>query len=62
MSVNPGELKVGSIQEGGMGHLPLSPRVFSAWKPVLITTATVTESELEGYREWEKAGGGEWDR
>jgi RimJ/RimL family protein N-acetyltransferase len=28
---------VGTIREGGMGHLPLSPRVFAAWKPVLIT-------------------------
>ena len=61
-SVNPGELKVGSIQEGGMGHLPLSPRVFAAWKPVLITTSRVEPTELEGYDEWRKAGGRVWDQ
>jgi hypothetical protein len=61
-SVNPAELKVGTIQEGGMGHLPLSARVFAAWKPVLITTASVGAAELDGYEEWKKGGGGLWDQ
>jgi hypothetical protein len=60
--VNPGELKIGTMAEGGgMGHLPLSHRVFAAWKPVRITTAAVDRSELDGYDEWKKAGGGVWD-
>jgi hypothetical protein len=60
--VNPSELRVGTIHDGGgMGHLPLSHRVFAAWKPVLITTAPVDASELDGYDEWKKAGGGVWD-
>jgi hypothetical protein len=61
-SVNPGELKVGTIDEGGMGHLPLSPRVFAAWKPVLITKSPVEPAELDGYEEWRKAGGRVWDQ
>jgi hypothetical protein len=61
-SVNPGQLKVGTIDEGGMGHLPLSPRVFAAWRPVLITMSRVEPAELDGYEEWKKAGGNVWDQ
>ncbi len=59
--VEPGELKVGTMQEGGgIGHLPLSHRAFAAWKPVLITTVAVDVSEMDGYNEWKQAGGGVW--
>src|SRR5262245_35829639 len=58
----PGELKVGSMHEGGgIGHLPLSHRVFAVWKPILITTAAVDPSELDGYNEWKQAKGGVFD-
>jgi hypothetical protein len=60
--VNPSDLKIGRADDGGgIGHLPLSHRVFAAWKPVFITTAAVDASELDGYDEWKKAGGGVWD-
>jgi hypothetical protein len=62
-SVNTAELRLGTIHEPdpGMGHLPLSRRVFAAWAPKLVATADVTDEELEGYREWKQAGGSVWD-
>ena len=61
-SVDPSELKLGTIHEGAMGHLPLSHRVFASWKPVLIAHSKVDPSELDGYREWKEAKGGVWDK
>lgn len=59
------ELTLGTIHDGdgpaGIGHLPLDPRSFSSWDPVLIRTESVDESELEGYRMWQDARGGVWD-
>jgi hypothetical protein len=57
-----GELRLGTIHEAdpGVGHLPLSPRAFAAWAPKLIFISEVAEAELDGYREWNDAGGGVW--
>jgi hypothetical protein len=54
-------LQLGSIHdrdELGMGHVPLTHRTFEAWQPVYLADSSVTEDELEGYREWESAKGG----
>lgn len=43
----------------GIAHLPVHVRDFvHGWKPVFIKDSPVTEVELEGYREWQKKGGG----
>lgn len=39
-----------------MGHLPLDPDGFLAWKPVLISVQPVDEEELDGYRIWREEG------
>ncbi len=44
----------------GIGHLPISRAQFLDWRPQLMMTQPVSEHELEGYREWENAGGGVW--
>ena len=41
----------------GIGHLPITRAQFLAWRPQLIMTQPVTEDELDGYREWQAAGG-----
>jgi hypothetical protein len=56
-------LSLGSIDDeggGGIGHLPLSPEGFAAWRPVFIMGSSVSEEELEGYRLWKDYGGGVW--
>ena len=44
----------------GIGHLPLSHQAFAASEPEPIKASPVQPSELEGYEEWKKAGGGVW--
>jgi hypothetical protein len=54
-------LSLGSIHDKdgfGMGHLPLTHRAFVAWQPVLISEGSVSEEELDGYREWQNAKAG----
>lgn len=61
--VDPSTLSLGSIDEaggGGIGHLPLSPEGFAAWRPVFIMQSSVSEEELEGYKLWKESGGGVW--
>lgn len=60
-SVDPVSLSLGSINDPdgfGMGHLPITPRAFFAWKPILISVQPVVEEELEGYRIWKEADAG----
>jgi hypothetical protein len=61
-SVDPTLLSIGAIASDGggfgVGHLPLDPRDFRLWWPVLVTAAEVTPAELEGYAMWKEAGGG----
>jgi len=59
--VDPKSLTLGKADDPdgfSIGHLPLSKSLFASWHPVLIMRTTVSEEELEGYREWKKAGGG----
>jgi hypothetical protein len=41
-----------------VGHMPLVRSSFLAMGPKLITSAPVTDAELEGYRMWAEAKGG----
>jgi hypothetical protein len=61
--IDPATLTVGSIADAdaGLGHLPLSLRVFATWRPRLIMVVDVRPEELDGYEEWRKANGGVWD-
>jgi len=59
--IDPAKLTLGSIKDKdgfGMGHLPLDRDLFASWNPKFIAQATVSEEELDGYREWKKAKGG----
>jgi hypothetical protein len=61
LPVDPATLSLGSIYDAdgfGMGHMPLSYSEFDAWLPLHMSDGSVTEEELEGYREWQSAGGG----
>ena len=54
-------LVLGSIHDPdgcGMGHIPLTVEAFRAWQPMFLANSPVAEDELDGYREWESAGGG----
>jgi hypothetical protein len=60
-SVEEGNLTLGGIHDPdgfGMGHLPLSRKAFWRMEPQLIQMSEVKEDELDGYKEWKKAGGG----
>ena len=60
-TVDVDQLSLGSIHDSdgfGMGHLPLTREAFLSWRPRLISVATVTSEELEGYEMWKEAGGG----
>ena len=60
-SVDASKLSLGSIYDPdgfGMGHLPLTKKVFDSWEPILISRAPVSAEELEGYEEWKKSKGG----
>src|SRR5262245_28419336 len=63
-SVEPARLQLGRFgdPEPGVGHLPVSPRVFASWKPQLLAVVEAAESELDGYHEWKSAEGGIWDQ
>lgn len=66
-TVDVGSLSLGSLWLGKPGddpdsHYPIISDGFFEWQPVLITTATVTPDELEGYMSWKQrisvTGGG----
>ena len=42
----------------GIGHLPLRPASWTAWRPELIAPDAVAEDELDGYRLWRDQRGG----
>ncbi len=42
----------------GIGHLPLRPSSFAAWRPRLMAIETVQPDELEGYEIWRVDRGG----
>ena len=61
--VNEHNLTLGSIHDTdgfGIGHLPLSRASFRGSKPIFLRQSTVSEAELDGYREWKDANGGVW--
>ena len=41
-----------------MGHMPLSQREFTSWRPAFILQAAVVPEKLEGYRYWKEHNGG----
>jgi len=63
-STRPTTVDIGSLSLGKPGdpdsHIPIFSDGFLEWQPVLITTATVTPDELEGYKLWKRgrSGGG----
>ncbi len=65
-SVDPNALFLRSLNdpEGGqpgIGHLPVTDKVFFSWFPILISVVEVSEEEMEGYRSFKNAGGGAFD-
>jgi hypothetical protein len=62
--VDPAVLDVGGRRHPlgiGIGHVPLTWDLFASWQPQLIRAGEVTQDELEGFREWERARGGVFD-
>ena len=60
-TVDKAVLSLGKIDDPdsfGMGHLPLTRAAFVAWQPALLERGTVSSGELDGFLEWQKAGGG----
>lgn len=58
--IDPDTLSLGSIHdpEGfGVVHVPLSRSSFSRWHPHYITHASVTDDELDGYKQWKQSKG-----
>jgi|SRR5262245_7969881 len=55
-------LSLGYSPSGALaiGHLPLSRASFATWDADRVGYEPVTESELEGYRDWQDAKGGYW--
>ena len=56
-------LSLGSIHDKdgfGIGHLPIVRELFASWDPVLITTETLDEEELEGYKIWSEDSSGSY--
>jgi hypothetical protein len=53
-------LRLGRIDESviGIGHVPLTHAAFARWEPKFDRLVMLAPSELEGYREWLKSGGG----
>lgn len=54
-------LDLGSVKDPdgfGMGHLPISYKSFNGWHAEFIKSGSVTDDELDGYKEWKNAGGG----
>jgi hypothetical protein len=59
--VDRSTLSLGSIHDKdgfGMGHLPLTKRAFSAWKPVFLSKEEVRKEEMHGYEMWKDSKGG----
>jgi hypothetical protein len=59
-SVDPSTLSVGSLRDPdgfGMDHMPLSRSSFSRWHPRYITHTSVTDDELQAYKQWKKSNG-----
>ncbi|MCB9846082.1 MAG: hypothetical protein H6811_08875 [Phycisphaeraceae bacterium] len=62
--INPVSLELGRMGDAegfGIGHLPISSRLFNAWRPQLVARSEVPAEELEGVRLWKEARGGVWD-
>ena len=58
--VNPADLRLGG-DDAGIGHLPISHRMFASGKPQLLTVDPVRPEELDGYDMWKEASGMIWD-
>ncbi|MEI6221913.1 MAG: hypothetical protein WCP97_04035 [bacterium] len=59
--VDPATLELGTTagsKDYGIGHLPFTRVSFFISDPHFIMQTKVTDEELDGYREWEKAKGG----
>jgi len=61
ITIDENSLSLGTVHDNdgfGMGHLPLKKSSFQAWSPILIKVGKVVDTELDGYKEWQSAGGG----
>lgn len=59
-NVDPGTLSVGSLRDPdgfGMDHMPLSRSSFNRWHPRYMTHTSVTDDELQAYKQWKKSNG-----
>lgn len=62
--VDESTLTLGTIHDAdgfGVGHLPLSRKVFQSWHPEFVTKSSVSEAELEGYKIWKESHRGVWN-
>ena len=59
-SVDPSTLSVGSLRDPdgfGMDHMPLSRSSFYRWHPRYMTHTSITDDELQAYKQWKKSNG-----
>src|SRR5262249_54088122 len=59
-NIDPATLSVGSLRDPDgfvMDHMPLSRSSFYRWHPRYITHTSITEDELDAYRQWKKSNG-----
>jgi len=59
-NVDPSTLSVGSLRDPdgfGMDHMPLSRSSFNRWRPRYITHTSVTDDELQAYKQWKQSNG-----
>ena len=59
-NVDPSTLSVGSLRDPdgfGMDHMPLSRSSFYRWRPHYITHTSVTDDELQAYKQWKQSKG-----
>ena len=60
-TIDPSILSLGTIHDKdgqGIGHAPLSGRMFTGMLPVLMMRSEVSAQELDGYNAWKEAKGG----
>jgi hypothetical protein len=59
-NVDPSTLSVGSLRDPdgfGMDHMPLSRSSFARWRPRYMTHTSVTDDELQAYKQWKQSHG-----
>jgi len=62
--IDESTLTLGTIHDAdgfGVGHLPLSRKVFQSWHPEFVAKSSVSDAELDGYKIWKESRGGVWE-